>query len=544
MTRVSLLAAGLAGCAGPIDLAVEGRHVPLGRTLRAGCQDSPFATIQAAIDDADPGDVVEVCAGTYFENLTISGKELELRSEDGADDTVIDADEIGRALDIDQDADVRVKGFTFRNGESSGLGGNVRCEDSELDLEDCELEDGDAEDGGGLGMSDCRGDVEDNEFRDNHADSRGGGLFADGDDVDVIDNDFDDNDADEDGGGAFLEDDDGDIEDNDFDDNHADDDGGGLYLRSGSPHVEDNTFEHNDADDDGGGLFADDVDLTLEHNEFDDNRADHDGGGAAIIDGDADLRDDTWEHNTAGDLGGALLLDDADADLDDEDFHDNDAGDRGGALAILDGSDDVRIEDCTFDHNDADDGGHVYVHLTGPTTRVVRTDFFDGSADRGGAVFALDSDLELRNVLLEENDATEAGGALYLDHVTGHVRNSVAARNDADEGAAIEVVDGTDDLEVTNCVFLDDTGGAAVDVRDGIPPELSYDDFFGNSSDVSGMADPIGDDGNLGRRPRFRDANGDYHLRDGSALRDAGDPAIHDRDGTRSDIGLYGGPDA
>ena len=41
-----------------------------------------------------------------------------------------------------------------------------------------------------------------------------------------------------------------------------------------------------------------------------------------------------------------------------------------------------------------------------------------------------------------------------------------------------------------------------------------------------------------------RGAAGDFRLRAGSALRDAGDPAILDPDASRSDIGRFGGPDA
>ena len=45
--------------------------------------------------------------------------------------------------------------------------------------------------------------------------------------------------------------------------------------------------------------------------------------------------------------------------------------------------------------------------------------------------------------------------------------------------------------------------------------------------------------------PGFVDpASGDYTLDPTSGLVDAGDPALSDPDGTRSDIGLFGGPSA
>lgn len=50
--------------------------------------------------------------------------------------------------------------------------------------------------------------------------------------------------------------------------------------------------------------------------------------------------------------------------------------------------------------------------------------------------------------------------------------------------------------------------------------------------------------GNINLDPRFVDAqNGDLHLSDNSPCRDSGNPALLDPDGTRSDMGYYGGPD-
>jgi len=52
-------------------------------------------------------------------------------------------------------------------------------------------------------------------------------------------------------------------------------------------------------------------------------------------------------------------------------------------------------------------------------------------------------------------------------------------------------------------------------------------------------------DGALSEDPRFvNDRGGDYHLEDDSPCIDAGDPAVpfEDPDGTRNDMGAYGGP--
>jgi hypothetical protein len=49
--------------------------------------------------------------------------------------------------------------------------------------------------------------------------------------------------------------------------------------------------------------------------------------------------------------------------------------------------------------------------------------------------------------------------------------------------------------------------------------------------------------GNLSKDPLFAGLS-DFHLKPGSPAIDAGDPSIKDPDGSRSDMGLFGGPDA
>lgn len=71
---------------------------------------------------------------------------------------------------------------------------------------------------------------------------------------------------------------------------------------------------------------------------------------------------------------------------------------------------------------------------------------------------------------------------------------------------------------------------------------VTYNDVYGNQAgNYLGMEDLTGQDGNVSLEPNFSDSV-DFHLKEGSPLIDAGDPLLTDPDGTRSDIGLYGGP--
>lgn len=77
---------------------------------------------------------------------------------------------------------------------------------------------------------------------------------------------------------------------------------------------------------------------------------------------------------------------------------------------------------------------------------------------------------------------------------------------------------------------------------------IQYNDVFnnqgGNYVDTR-LRDQTGIHGNISEDPLFVDAtNGDYHLQPNSPSKDTGDPSILDPDGSRSDMGAYGGPNA
>jgi hypothetical protein len=206
----------------------------------------------------------------------------------------------------------------------------------------------------------------------------------------------------------------------------------------------------------------------------------------------------------------------------------------------------VQLEDCTFEGNTADEGGHVYVFLDeGHTTSFLRSTFVGGNADRGGAVYATASDVRFENSLFAANVADVSGGALYLSAVTGRLTNVVVADNSAPEGAGLRIKEGQPAFDVANSVFVGNGRGAAIALSEGEAPVIRWSAFDDNDDDVSGLADPVGRDGNIDGDPGFLAAPaGDYGLAPDSALRDAGDPEVRDADGTRCDIGLGGGPGA
>jgi parallel beta-helix repeat protein len=71
---------------------------------------------------------------------------------------------------------------------------------------------------------------------------------------------------------------------------------------------------------------------------------------------------------------------------------------------------------------------------------------------------------------------------------------------------------------------------------------ISHNNIFNNAAgQYRDMPDQTDKQGNISNAPKFVGDN-DYHLAADSPCHDSGDEAITDNDGTRSDMGLFGGP--
>jgi hypothetical protein len=109
-----------------------------------GTQADPFCKIQDGIDAAAVGDEVVVADGTYTgtgnKELDFGGKAITVRSANGRQNCIIDAQESGRGFYFHSGeiSDSRVEGFSIINGYSD-WGGGIYCLQSSPTISKCRI---------------------------------------------------------------------------------------------------------------------------------------------------------------------------------------------------------------------------------------------------------------------------------------------------------------------------------------------------------------------------------------------------------------------
>ncbi|MEM3789069.1 MAG: NosD domain-containing protein [Candidatus Bathyarchaeia archaeon] len=78
-----------------------------------------FESIQEAINNASPGDIIHVCSGIYQENIIIN-KSITLMGEN-RENTIIDGGKRGNVITI-QASNINISGFTIQNSDPTGCG--------------------------------------------------------------------------------------------------------------------------------------------------------------------------------------------------------------------------------------------------------------------------------------------------------------------------------------------------------------------------------------------------------------------------------------
>ncbi len=214
-------------------------------------------------------------------------------------------------------------------------------------------------------------------------------------------------------------------------------------------------------------------------------------------------------------------------------------------------SENVTIENCFI----RDNFGSDYEHPTGFGVSISESNnvilknnliihncaYLDGGGGCGVKILSSEN-VSIINNTISHNDGENgaiygSGWGLLVDSSSCTIKNNIISNNDFKWGAAWPGVYGCG-IESVNGSILD----------------ISYNNVFDNSDDygnVNNYENTDTGENDISKDPLFTNdvtpypfEHGDYHLQESSPCIDAGDPApeYNDQDGTRNDIGAFGGP--
>ena len=293
-----------------------------------------------------------------------------------------------------------------------------------------------------------------------------------------------------------------------------------LYVRSGRPVlvIEDSVIHWNTGSA-GPGIHADDADLTISRSTFESNTTSFEGGAIKLYRDTATLTDVVFRDNFSNGKGGAIFA-------------------KGGVVVL---------RDAAFEGNEAGrEGGAVFTDGTDLVAE--RLSFCDNrSPDQGGAIFGMKGSFAVRNSLFVWNQ-TDAG-VIWHENSTGvdAIANNTFVANTVDTSTSGTLAFSSGSFDVLSSLIAYNTGHGVYNFASSWSVE--YSSFYGNGGTplASGTLSATN---TTTLAPELRadlahmDCDADYLPRSGSPTVDAGDPTVLDLDGSRSDIGHWGGPDA
>jgi len=224
-------------------------------------------TIQSGINAAQPGDVVLVACGTYYEDEIEMRSGVHLLSETGVADCVtIDAQGYGEVFTCSWITDTTIEGFTITGGFNQ-RGGGVLSVFSIFTINNCKFIDnsasggGEGDGGGGLSSWSSNLQLEECAFIENGSNKHGGGIYINGGNLSLTNCLFMNNSIHNSGGGVYCYSSDPYLLNCRFIGNQAggdyyDRNGGGLCCIESSPILERCVFDSNYTPGSGGAVFC------------------------------------------------------------------------------------------------------------------------------------------------------------------------------------------------------------------------------------------------------------------------------------------------
>ncbi|MEC7241944.1 MAG: hypothetical protein VXW32_11995 [Myxococcota bacterium] len=374
-----------------------------------------YTTIQSALNEALPGDVIHVGPGTYTEALWMDAVPIELRSSEGAENTIVDASGWAAAITFSEGVgeDTVVEGFTLVNPLGRGLiirqGSPTLIGLAMEGLGSSEL------DGGAVWIQGGAPRFESCEFRENIG-ARGGAVFVEDAELRLVDCSFDENEAEE---------------------------GGAIY---------------------GERVFLSDI-----AGEYDFNVS-TESGGAVRLNGPFDASFDSgrfWSNFTSANGGAVASYGEGDRlDFRDVSFISNESHYNGGAVSAEYFYSTVLFDSCHLDSNDGvyDYGAGIYAaYYTGVSLNDTVVENHLAAYQGGGVYQYYGGDFICRDSLFEDNHAGTVGGGARLrdfySYGTVAVDGCSFQENVAQyEGGGLAIED-TNIVTIENANFLGNEAG-------------------------------------------------------------------------------------
>ncbi|MDG2095473.1 MAG: right-handed parallel beta-helix repeat-containing protein [Phycisphaerales bacterium] len=226
-----------------------------------------WPTIQEAVDQASPGDVISVGPGIWNQAIDLKGKPITLTGREGATKTILDGHDLGRSIircATQEKASTIIEGFTIINGTG----------DQELYGKKSAV-------GGGIVILGASPIIRNCVFKKNTVNYEGGAVYMARDSSPVFDSCI------------FLE--------------NGAEKGGAVFGVQSKPTFQRCVFENNEGRYSGGAIYNSDAQVS----SFDDchfvrNRASYYGGGIYEYGSSGKLKNCTFDRNRATYKGGAV----------------------------------------------------------------------------------------------------------------------------------------------------------------------------------------------------------------------------------------------
>jgi len=486
----------------------------------------PYASVGDAFDAASSGDRILVEPGTYSEPAFELDEEQVLTIEGTGPGVVIQSSATYRAFMMGEDAEltlvdleldamdlvgtisapdggsITLQGVTFRNARAPGgafRAGSIYADQVTVFIENSVFDGAAAPglDAGHLVAIDADVTIVGSTFRQGSA-ANGGAIYAEDSTLYVEGTVFEDNVAEADGGAIWA----GEAWW-----------GGGWGVGVGSDvHIVDSVFRNGQADD-GAGVFAREADLQIERTVFEGNLADDDGASVWSDGGSVDISDSAFLGEIAIDDGVVACRNMGSCDVTGSLFDGTSAVE--GAILYADDVWGVELYGVTGCRLLASDS---LIEVRDSDVDIQGTAIASFGGSEAGLRFDLLSDATLTNNTLVLGDS--ADGVVVADGSLGFVNNLVAY-NTTTSGAAV-VASGP--FTGGHNAYFDNAGG-------DVDPSTFGTDLVGIDPDLVGALGTSCATELLRPNPT-------------SPLVDAGDPSILDTDGSRSDIGAFGGQQA